>query len=56
VLQEASIERHHGKTIEQAWSKLKEGLRQLSPRTFEALDNALPSALATITATESAVK
>jgi transposase len=36
--------------IEQAWSKLKEGLRQLSPRTLEALDNALPSALATITA------
>jgi transposase len=38
--------------IEQAWSKLKEGLRQFSPRTFEALDNALPSALATITATD----
>jgi transposase len=36
--------------IELAWSKLKEGLRQVEPRTVEALDAAVPDALAKITA------
>jgi hypothetical protein len=33
-----------------AWSKLKEALRQVAPRTVEALDAAVPDALAKITA------
>jgi transposase len=35
--------------IEQAWSKLKGRLRTVAPRTFEALDAALPDALSAIT-------
>jgi transposase len=35
--------------IEPAWSKLKEHLRQIGPRTIDALDAALPAALAAIT-------
>jgi transposase len=36
--------------IELAWSKLKEGLRQVGPRTIEALDAAVSDAFAKITA------
>ena len=35
--------------IEQAWSKLKERLRQAGSRTIEALNDAVPDALASIT-------
>jgi transposase len=35
--------------IEQAWSKMKEHLRQAAARTIEALDKVLPDALASIT-------
>ena len=36
--------------IEKAWSKMKERLRQAGARSIDALDNAIPDALATITA------
>lgn len=35
--------------IEQAWSKMKECLRQIGARSLEALDNAVPDALNAIT-------
>lgn len=35
--------------IEHAWAKLKEHLRQVGPRTLDALDIAMPDALARIT-------
>lgn len=35
--------------IEPAWSKLKGRLRAVAPRTLEALEDALPDALKTIT-------
>jgi hypothetical protein len=35
--------------IEPAWSKLKAKLRDVAPRTIEALDAALPDALHAIT-------
>jgi transposase len=38
--------------IEQAWSKMKARLRQAGARTSEALDNAIPNALDTITAAD----
>jgi transposase len=38
--------------IEQAWSKMKEHLRQAGARSIEALDNAVPDALAAITAAD----
>ena len=36
--------------VEQAWSKMKERLRQAGARSIEALDNAVPDVLAAITA------
>src|SRR4051812_37079621 len=41
--------------IEPAWSKLKGKLRDSAPRTIEALDAALPDALASITLTTPAL-
>jgi transposase len=35
--------------IEPAWAKLKDNLRAVAPRTIEALDDALPDALGSIT-------
>jgi transposase len=35
--QEAGIERHHGKTIEQAFAKINAHLRKAEARTFDAL-------------------
>ncbi len=36
--------------IEPCWSKLKGALRSAAPRSIDALNNALPSALDTVTA------